>query len=435
MISKRSQEGIGYSVFDLSEVRHVVATAIPRRGKTLQEQAQDALLTIGAVIKEKSTQGAIVKQTVFMQGREELAECRRFIREFYGANMPATTYVAQPLCDGKLLAVEALGICQSTGDVEIEWHSENLVITRCNGTAWAHCGHITASTSATSVYARSLSAFQRMRDVLGCRGFDYEQVFRTWLYLGDIVGPEGDTRRYKELNRARADFYRDIRFITGSVPTSVNHLVYPASTGIGTSCTDMRSACTKQGRAAKGSAEIAVDSSKQCPACADIVMSCIAISSNHEDLTLVPLENPSQTAAFDYGADYSPRSPKFSRAMAVTTNDYALTFISGTASITESESRFLGDIEGQTRQTLDNMEALVTKENFTRHGVPGHGGTLKDLALVRVYIKRQEDYQQTKAIVESRLGELPTIYAVADVCRPELLVEMEGIVVTQKHPR
>ena len=53
--------------------------------------------------------------------------------------------------------------------------------------------------------------------------------------------------------------------------------------------------------------------------------------------------------------------------------------------------------------------------------------TLDDLALVRVYIKNQEDYSQTRAVCEQRLGELPVVYAVADVCRPELLVEIEGI--------
>ena len=46
---------------------------------------------------------------------------------------------------------------------------------------------------------------------------------------------------------------------------------------------------------------------------------------------------------------------------------------------------------------------------------------------MRVYIKRQEDYAKAKAICEARLGEVPTIYAVADVCRPDLLVEIEGI--------
>ena len=434
MINKRSREGIGYSVFNLSKLRHIVATAIPRTGTTLREQARDALRTIETVIREKSTQGAIVKQTVFLNGREELDECRQVIREFYGEDMPATTYVAQPLCDGKLLSIEALGICKSTGDVEIERHSENLVITRCNGITWAYCGHMTSNSDATSVYDRSFNTFQRMQEVLKRGGFEYDQVFRTWLYLGDIVGPEGDTQRYKELNRARADFYKDMRFIADKVPADIKHIVYPASTGIGTSCTHVSETCATKGCVTGHCSKTTDKRFRHCPACADIVMSCIAVSSDDKDLVLVPLENPGQTAAFDYGVDYSPRSPKFSRAMAVATEEYALTFISGTASITDSESRFLDDIEGQTRLTLDNMEALVTPENFERHGMPGHGGTLEDMALVRVYIKRQEDYAKARAIVEARLGELPTVFAIADVCRPELLVEMEGIVVTPKRP-
>jgi hypothetical protein len=32
-----------------------------------------------------------------------------------------------------------------------------------------------------------------------------------------------------------------------------------------------------------------------------------------------------------------------------------------------------------------------------------------------------------RAVCEQRLGELPTIYAIGDVCRPDLLVELEGI--------
>jgi enamine deaminase RidA (YjgF/YER057c/UK114 family) len=432
MISRRSKGGIGYSVFNFSNVRHIVAMARPRTGETLREQARDALQTIEAVMREKSTQGAIVKQTVFMSGREELDECRQVIRDFYGVDMPATTFVAQPLCSGKLLAIEALGICQSTGDVEIERHSESLVVTRYQGMTWAYCGHITPNTSDPSVYARSYSAFVRMQKTLGSQGFGYEQVFRTWLYLGDIVGPEADTQRYKELNRARAEFYKDMRFIADKVPTDIKHLVYPASTGIGTSCTHVHEVCATQGCLEGPCSKSGNQHFKQCPACADIVMSCIAVGSEGKDLVLVPLENPGQTAAFDYGKTYSPRSPKFSRAMAVITKGVAMTFISGTASITDSESRFIGDIEGQTCQTLDNMQALVTAENFERHGIPGYGGTLKDMALVRVYIKRQEDYAKARAIVEARLGELPTVYAVADVCRPELLVEMEGIVVTEK---
>jgi enamine deaminase RidA (YjgF/YER057c/UK114 family) len=106
-------------------------------------------------------------------------------------------------------------------------------------------------------------------------------------------------------------------------------------------------------------------------------------------------------------------------------------FISGTASITHSETRHAGDAAAQTRETLDNIAALISGENFSRHGLPGLGTTLDGIGLVRVYIKRKDDYQRVRAVCEERLGELPTVYAVADVCRPDLLVEIEGIALSR----
>ena len=67
-------------------------------------------------------------------------------------------------------------------------------------------------------------------------------------------------------------------------------------------------------------------------------------------------------------------------------------------SITQSESQHIEDIEGQTNQTLDNIAALISPSNLDRHALPGRGATLEDLALARVYIKRQEDYEKTRKV-------------------------------------
>jgi enamine deaminase RidA (YjgF/YER057c/UK114 family) len=149
---------------------------------------------------------------------------------------------------------------------------------------------------------------------------------------------------------------------------------------------------------------------------------------------VLPLENPQQIPAYSYHPKYSPQSPKFSRALALLRPGYAVTWISGTASIVDSESRHLEDIEGQTQQTIDNIERLIAPENFVAHGVAGAGAMLKDLAKVRIYIKRHSDYAKCKAICEQRFGTIPAIYAVADVCRPELLVEIEGIAFSGRMP-
>ena len=404
-IGKVSHRGIGFSVVELNDVRHVFAAAAPRCGGTLREQADDALRTIETVIQEEGTRGSIVHQAVFVPDVALIDELRQIIREFYGTELPATSYIPQPPCDGKLLAIEALGVGRGMGEVEIERVSEQLVITRHNDITWYHCAQVVPQGHDVDVYDGTIDAFEQIRSLLGSVQIRFDQVIRTWLYLGGIVDGEGPTQRYKELNRARTDFYREIPFLTDLLPTGRPGRVFPASTGIGT-----------EGRG--------------------IMMSAIALATTRSDIVAVPLENPRQTPAFDYDNSYSPMSPKFSRAMALSCGNYATIFISGTASITDSETRHVGDVVGQTHETLTNIEALISEENLARHGLPGLGTTLDGLGLVRVYIKRAADYAATRAACEQRLGELPMIYAVGDVCRPDLLVEIEGIAFSRKttHP-
>jgi enamine deaminase RidA (YjgF/YER057c/UK114 family) len=57
----------------------------------------------------------------------------------------------------------------------------------------------------------------------------------------------------------------------------------------------------------------------------------------------------------------------------------------------------------------------------------GGGATLADLAKMRVYVKRPQDFERCRATCERRLGPVPVIYAHADVCRPDLLVEIEAV--------
>ena len=399
MMRKESSEGIGYSVAELNNVRHIFANAAPRKGTTLREQAEDALRTIEAAMAEEGSRNSIVHQAVFVRDLHQVDTCRQIMKEFYGSHLPATSYIPQPPCCGKELAIEAMGIGSRAGDVEIKRYCEKLVVTRHSGVSWIHAADLLPDETEGGVYDRSVVCFQKMRDMIAKCDTRYEQVIRTWLYLGDIVGPEGDTQRYKELNRARTDFYGPMTFGMGRTP-KLPFPVYPASTGIGTN--------------GKG-----------------IMMSCIALSTDRSDVVLVPLENPQQISAFDYGQVYSPRSPKFARAMAVASGDSATIFVSGTASITASETRHIGDVEAQTAQTLENIESLIAADNFRRHGVTGLGATLDDLALLRVYIKYKEDFEKTRAVCRRMLGEVPTVYAVGDVCRPDLLVEIEGIAIAR----
>jgi len=399
-----AHQGSGYSVVDFAGIRHVLAAAVPRCGVTLDQQLRDALCPIEAAIRDEQARASIVHQTVFLADISLAEECRRILGDFYGSDLPATSYLAQPSCTGKLLAIEALGVGRAGGEVTIQRAGEHLVVARHDGLAWVHVAQNAPPSPSPSsslspragVYQQTLLALEQTGALLSGVGVGFEQVVRTWLYVGGMGQENGFAPPYQELNRARTSFYRDIPFLANHVPEGCCRRVYPASTGIG-----MR---------------------------ADrLALSAIALASQRSDIRAVPLENPRQTAAYEYAASYSPESPKFCRAMAVARGDEAVIFISGTASITAAETRHSGDAAAQAEETLDNIAALIGEENLGRHGLPGLGASLAGLGLVRVYVKRQADYARVRAVCRRRLGQRPTIYALAEVCRPDLLVEMEGV--------
>jgi enamine deaminase RidA (YjgF/YER057c/UK114 family) len=214
MIQKKSCEGIGYSVVELNEARHVFVAAAPRQTGSLEDEARDTLQTVQAVMAEEGTRGSIVHQAVFFRKLDQLEEIQRIIKEFYGDELPATSYIPQPPCNGKLLSIEALGVGRENGGVEIKRITDQVVVTSHDGITWVHCANVVPEIPSEAVYDRSVDAFERMQRQLADQGVPFENVVRTWLYLGDIVGPEGDTQRYIELNRARTDFFRGMRFLT-----------------------------------------------------------------------------------------------------------------------------------------------------------------------------------------------------------------------------
>lgn len=395
IVHRAPGDGRRHAVAEVRGVCHVLVAAEPRAGGTLREQTRDALEAAAEAMAAEGAGGAVVHQTVFLADPAAVAAARQVVRDFYGPDLPATSYVPQPPCDGRLVAVEAIGLGRGRDGVEVERHSEQVVTARHAGATWVYVAHAVPRTSAPGVYERTVCGYQQLRRLLPKAGARMDQVVRTWLALGGIVDDDGPTQRYKELNRARADVYDHVHFLADWRPDDAA-AAYPASTGIGTA-----------GR--------------------NVELTAVAVVADAPDVAAVPLENPRQTAAYDYAPVYSPASPRFSRGLALCEGPDTTLFISGTASITHSETRHRGDVAAQTEETLDNIAALVADDNLARHGLPGRGATLADLGAVRVYVKHRADYPRVRAVCDRRLGPVPATYVVADVCRPDLLVEIEGM--------
>ena len=135
------------------------------------------------------------------------------------------------------------------------------------------------------------------------------------------------------------------------------------------------------------------------------------------------IENPRQLSAYHYPRRYGMHPPVFSRATLLRQCGGLALFISGTASIVGHRSLHIGDIAAQTRETLANIEALLGEAN---RAAPGARFSLRELAC-KVYVRRPADLPIIQAELHAALGAgVRGVYLQADICRQDLLVEIEG---------
>ena len=136
----------------------------------------------------------------------------------------------------------------------------------------------------------------------------------------------------------------------------------------------------------------------------------------------VSVDNPRQTPPFAYSQRFGPRPPCFARATLLP--ETGLLLIGGTASIRGEESVHLGDLAGQIEETFTNLDALVGRAGEMASHVAG----LASIHDLRVYHPCREDAATIRhALAKAMPNALSVQLIHADVCRPELLVEIEGL--------
>lgn len=128
------------------------------------------------------------------------------------------------------------------------------------------------------------------------------------------------------------------------------------------------------------------------------------------------VENPRQVSAYHYPRAHGPVSPSFSRA--TVTRDHTV-LISGTASIVGHVSQHPGDALGQLEETLRNLSAL------TPHPRRQDGSGRKDL--FKIYVRDPALVQPVAARLLQVHPESEAVFLAGDICRRELLLEIECI--------
>jgi enamine deaminase RidA (YjgF/YER057c/UK114 family) len=224
---------------------------------------------------------------------------------------------------------------------------------------------------------------RRAATILESQGASYRDVVRTWFYLTDILA------WYPEFNLARSAIYRELELmpINGGGPRRL-----PASTAI-------------RGEVSTGAAG---------------VLDLWAAMGVQESRPLIrQLSSPAQPEALTYGS-------AFSRGTLIHHPDISLIQVSGTAAIDEQGvSLYPGDVRAQIDCTFDKIAALIGQV----------GASLEDIAAACIFVKRPEDalVYQERALARG-LENLPAVVMVADVCRPELLFEIDAEVAFKPAP-
>ena len=313
----------------------------------------------------------VARQTFFLSETARPAELMSVVEDVYGRPTPVTTCVHQPPADGSAVSCE-LWAFSSAAPLR---HGRHVTWASTPSATWGFVGGMTTADDEPpgDGVRRLLRDAQRE---LHAAGLPFARMVRTWYYIGDILAPGEHGSRYAEFNAARNESYRDMW---------TDLCLSPASTGIGMS-----------------SDRIAFEG--------------LVLNPRHDRATVAWIDNPLQTSPHLYEGQGDRRSnPAFSRAAAVNFDDAALLFVSGTASIRDSDVIHRDDVVAQTETTIENIAALID------------GGSLDGLQQLRVYIKRRQDTDLVRDCCRAHFPDVPCVCLIADVCRPQCLVEIEGV--------
>ncbi|HSL02965.1 MAG TPA: hypothetical protein VK901_05445 [Nitrospiraceae bacterium] len=137
------------------------------------------------------------------------------------------------------------------------------------------------------------------------------------------------------------------------------------------------------------------------------------------------VENPRQVSAYEYPRIYGPHSPSFARATLQPSISGSHLLIAGTASVVGHVSEHIGDPHKQTLEIIHNLNALITHTEQL-HGVTR--GQWCGQALFKIYIRHPEHFATIRDILKEQLpSHSQILYLQGEMCRSELLLEIEGI--------
>jgi enamine deaminase RidA (YjgF/YER057c/UK114 family) len=339
---------------------------------------------VAAVLAEKHIQPIQEKVYGLASIRDEVLKRRETAYRAHGIDrsMPATWLQGTPLGGCQFVGLQIWGVASRNGEPCVTT-VENPVTGR--GRLWRGAGFqmlhlpsvrgtVADGTLPAGHVAQATAMFANIGEGVQAHGFRYNQVVRTWIYVRRLL------EWYDDLNRIRTAKYHSVGL---GGPGGVAH---PASTGIQCFSDD-----------------------EEC------IVDVLALDTDGRRAVATPIRNsPRQDSSFNYGS-------AFSRGMTFEIEGKRTVHISGTASInTAGLSTHLGDAECQSLETMMSIAAILEEQ----------GGTLRNITSATLFCKDRASWEAWQRV--SRLLQIPDFPKVcvqADVCRGNLLVEMEAVAV------
>ncbi len=323
--------------------------------------------------------GKLSAKDAFLSARVEVLKTARI-----SSDGPVTYVEGAPVGGEQLAGVHLTFIRKGVRGVRIEPISRGENVSRSNRGFSVTSGEVCRvylsaihgldpDSADVSAVGQAQRMFERADELLNSADLAYHKVVCTRIYLRRML------EWYDDFNGVRTPYYEKLGLMNGDGPARV-----PASTGI-------------QGK---------MSDDREC------FMDVLAVSKGSKDACpFTRLVNPLQNEATDYGS-------LFARGVRVDVPDVRYVLASGTAAVDrDGKSVHLNDPVGQARRTIANFEAILK----------AGGATPADLYHVVWYCK---DPSYGKIVREEmrRHGwpEFPYPIVHSDICRHDLLVEIEG---------
>ncbi|MDZ7315814.1 MAG: Rid family hydrolase [candidate division KSB1 bacterium] len=386
MTERYEEQGNGFKVYITiiggNQAYITASVTLPHR---TAEIAAGIYQTIYSVLEKYRLQ--IVHERIFgdLSSYEQIIEARNRAFARFGESLPFTYIQGKPVIDSGLAGVQIRAFRPERPD-------DGIWVIRYDGRAvgrkWRRSGaeflmlqNIYGNPQIADRYHQACDMFDQAQAVLQSEGLSFKNVLRTWIYLSKIL------EWYGEFNRARNARFTEYGLLGLSEKenTEAERIYLPASTGI----------------------------LGENPAGAAGAMDAFAVRPGGAGLQISHTTGVQQKSPYRYGS-------AFSRAMTLREPDVKHILLSGTASIDEhGKTVFIGDVEAQIRKTFSVVEALIRHE----------GASLHDVHEATVFFKCPQDFRYFPKIArEFGVADLPAVYIVADVCRDDLLFELDAAI-------